>query len=449
MDITIPTSEIKQPSFHADELGFVFVWNGHLLRGIYPNAVPQARSYFDSGFIDEVVQKRLFPKTWISNFRSEQFGIILEHEFIQPTIYATEWNFQMLKDAALMVLAIAQIGRKYGYDMIDCHKLNVMFLNNSPLYVDLGSFVPAEKGAKGWHPYSSFLRSYYYILDIWRNGAPLVAKRMMSPHVEMEISNYYSLKSAFYRNHRKVLHVFCTINSVLCKIANMGDNRIEKNSNRKLLFCVKGIVNRLKLAPNLRLSNIERKIRRMKLPNESVSIMKNSYHKEAIIDVLNKRFSDSTKVTFINNGDYEMYDEIIKKTSIDIIYSIQENDIISNDEYLFFHNTSNGPVSLNYLLTGGEILLRNKFPEDRFSSDLVVWPGVIVSENYFAVHNVKVKLRVLMKYTNLNTVIMTINNSADAIINGLSVEYQVQTYEASTASSLMGGGSCLIINALQ
>ena len=162
----IPSKEITKPSFHADALGYVFVWKGHLLRGIYPESVVQAKEYFETGFIDDVVSSGIFPKTWVSEFENEQFGMIIEHEMIEPLTYATDWNFQMLKDAALMVLQIAQIGWKYGYDMIDCHKLNVMFHNNRPVYVDLGSFVKAQKGASGWRPFASFLQSYYYILDI-------------------------------------------------------------------------------------------------------------------------------------------------------------------------------------------------------------------------------------------------------------------------------------------
>ena len=75
--IHIPSNEIKQPQLHADTLGFTFVWQGHFLRGIFPQSVEWAMTYFDSGFINEVVEKGLFPKTWISAFENEQFGMII------------------------------------------------------------------------------------------------------------------------------------------------------------------------------------------------------------------------------------------------------------------------------------------------------------------------------------------------------------------------------------
>ena len=81
----IPSNEIQQPKLHADTLGFTFVWNGHFLRGIFSEAITRAKSYFESGFIKEVTEKGLFPKTWISDFENEQFGMIIEHEMITPS----------------------------------------------------------------------------------------------------------------------------------------------------------------------------------------------------------------------------------------------------------------------------------------------------------------------------------------------------------------------------
>ena len=147
--IYIPTSEIKQPQLHADTLGFTFVWKGHFLRGIYPQSEALSKSYFETGFLNEVVSRGYFPKTWISKYENEQFCMIVEHDLIQPILFATEWNSAMLKDAALMVIDLAEIGWKYGYNMVDCHKLNVLFSYNKPLYVDLGSFVLKENGSTG------------------------------------------------------------------------------------------------------------------------------------------------------------------------------------------------------------------------------------------------------------------------------------------------------------
>lgn len=155
----IPSSEIKHPNgYHSDQLGFTFRWNGHFLRGILPESADFARRYFDSGFVDEICGKGMFPKTWISGFENEEFAFIIEHEMMTPLLYATDWNFSMLRDASALVLEIAKTAKKYGYNMIDCHKLNVMFKYGRPMYVDLGSFIPYKEGSSAWRPYLSFAK---------------------------------------------------------------------------------------------------------------------------------------------------------------------------------------------------------------------------------------------------------------------------------------------------
>lgn len=446
MEHIIPSSEIKQPSFHADELGFVFLWKGHLLRGIYPKAVSQAKSYFESGFIDEVVSKGLFPKTWISEYKNEQFGMIIEHEFIQPVIYATEWNFQMLKDAALMVLEIAQIGRRYGYDMIDCHKLNVMFFRNKPLYVDLGSFIPLPKGAFGWRPFRSFLRSYFFILDVWQCGSPQLAKRMMSPHVELSEKDYYSFKYPFFRRNASILGFFLNIRKSLCVLAKAGDNQISKhkrNSRINNVEFIKRIIRCLKLAPSQHINRYKRRIKRMNLKDiHSKSSSQNNVI-TVLENMLNSRFSSLRSVIFINNTVDHFYGLLLQNTNIDRIYSIQEEEEYSRKEYAYYKESNSNIACLNYKLIGGEILLRNKFPEDRFLSDLVILPSFKVDENTFGLHNSLVFIDSLMRYSASKTIILVTGFLKKELIEKIEERFTVELCQNNAAFDIL----CLIVKA--
>lgn len=433
MSTFIPSDEIKQPSFHADELGFVFTWNGHLLRGIYPDAVPQAKQYFDSGFVDEIVEKRLFPKTWISEFENEQFGLIIEHELIQPVTYATEWNFEMLKDAALLVLEIAQVGQKYGYDMIDCHKLNVMFQHNRPLYVDLGSFIPAPKGSSGWRPFASFLRSYYYILDVWGSGASQMAKRMMAPHVELSDNDYYAFKYPIYRRHKRLMNARLTTNKALCNLVNIGGEQLEgyKKRNRLkglLVSFIRKVVLLTKVAPSQQLNRYYKKIKRKNLVDRTQPMTSNSLEETTIVNVLNNHCISCSSVTIINNIHYNMYEEILNKTNIKDIYSIHEYEPNSRIEYREIKDIN--VASLCFNLTGGEILLRNKFPENRFASDIVIWPSLKFNNGVFGMHNIRELLKVLMCYSKSKTIMIITNNSIGELIKTLSAEYHVEMRQA-------------------
>ena len=442
--ITIPTGEIKQPSYHADDLGFVFKWHGHLLRGIYPNAVNQAKGYFESGFVEEIVKKKLFPKTWISVFENEQFGLIIEHELIEPVTYATEWNFQMLKDAAMLLLDIALIGRKYGYDMIDCHKLNVMFYHNRPLYVDLGSFVPVKKGAKGWKPFSSFMQSYFYILDVWSHGASQLAKRMMAPHVEMNDQDYLVYKSWLCRVCPPILNARIMVRKRVCELANMSDEQTEiyikevgplwgalANYSRKI---VKGF----RFAPSQHLERYKRRVCKMTLgavPAMSVHFENSDV---SLIETLQKQFPEIQTATVINALNGSIYGDIIQKSSINRIVSIQENECKARQEYLYYQQKDFNICCVNVVLSGDGVLVRDKFPEERLSSELVILPGYEVSRGSFGVHNALVRVESLFIYSKLEKIVMTTNTKYKDFIRGCQERFNVTQLNTEIISNSNG-----------
>ena len=417
----IPSNEIKQPRLHADTLGFTFVWNNHFLRGIYPSAVEQAKSYFDSGFIDEVVSKQLFPKTWISEYENEQFGMILEHEMITPVLYATEWNFEMLKDAALMVLDIAQIGWKYGYNMVDCHKLNVLFSNNRPMYVDLGSFVPREKGSTGWNPYTSFLKSYYYILSVWSDEASTLAKRMMAPGLEFNAKDYYIYKSKFYRCFPKFIRWRLLLQEGLCRLATWGDDNMAKRG--KSLKLAKGLVDRLKPSPSQRLNSIRKKVL-----SKSVRMADNAKTnalpmQESLAKIINNHCADCQSVTFINNPHFGYYPLLLQETKVKNIISIQEQDIASDREYKKSRQQEVGICSVSFKLLNNTVLIRGKFPETRLRSDLAIIPALTVGKGEFGVHNALVLVEHCLMYAKKQLMVI-VRQPEEELVQQLSDKYR-------------------------
>lgn len=377
----IPSSEIKQPSLHADTLGFTFVWRGHFLRGIFPQSLLWAKSFFESGFIKEITKKGLFPNTWISSFENEQFGLIIEHEMISPLLYATEWNSAMLKDAALMVLKIAQIGWKYGYNMVDCHKLNVMFKNNRPLYVDLGSFVPREDGSTGWKPYRNFMESYSYILDLWTHGSEHIAKRMMSPGVCLLTDEYLAYKHPFYRKMPKLLRLRIHLSQRMNLVAILGRNHFEKSLLQKAL---KEISRVLKLGISQHIRHMRRTIEQADIHSFGINETKNSFDYAFLLPE-----KDMTCVNVCNV-------EIIKSLSNGRrIISINENNSNSNLEYQQLKNIT----SVSFPLLNGGVLIRGKFPEARLKSEVVLARCVEGGHGQFSKHNSIVFLEQCMTYS--------------------------------------------------
>lgn len=418
--VYIPDNQIPSPSFHADDLGFVFRWKGHLLRGIYPNAIEQAKRYFDSGFIKEIEEKKLFPKTWISDFENKQFGLILEHELIEPVTYATEWNFQMLKDAALMVLDIAQVGQKYGYNMIDCHKLNVMFQNNRPVYVDLGSFVENDKGVSGWKPYPSFLRSYYYILDLWSKGCSQIAKRMMAPHVELQARDYWLFKRPLYRAFPFLLK---------CRLyCYLGLNEIvfaDEQQFKGLLGFLKRILTSLKLFDSQNLRRVYTKIKRKNITQVENTRPSLSLSLKDTIPII----ESCNTATFINCGGLD--NEIIKEQRFSRILSINSDNLVSGKEYLMHRNNGYGFQSLSYDVSI-PIFTHGKEPESRFCSDIVVVGNMSVDyQNRWSIHNILIQLKNYEHYSLSGTLVILTKNVSqfkDVLAKQYSILHQDDSY---------------------
>lgn len=384
--IHIPSSEIKQPDLHADTLGFAFIWQGHFLRGIFPQSMEVAKSYFDTGFLDEVTSKGLFPKTWISEYENELFGMIIEHEMISPVLFATEWNFEMLKDAALMVLEIAQIGWKYGYNMVDCHKKNVLFKNNCPIYVDLGSFGKRKKGSTGWNPYTSFLHSYYYLLSLWSSGATTLAKRMMAPGLELDDKDYWAFKSLLFRRFPKLRNSYTMIQGGLCRVAVWGTERVASESSA--VRFIKPVVDKLKPSRSQRLQTVEKKVKRIKASNKTISLLQEKDKKiDSFVNLISEYFDSCSSITFINNARKGYYEAVQEHTHIEKIISVQENEEISNAEYLDIRNHKLKVCSSYLRLLNNTILVRGQLPENRLRSDIAFVPQFILSNGMFGMHN--------------------------------------------------------------
>jgi hypothetical protein len=136
----IPLSEVQFINISGVDYGKLFFWQDRLFRGIYKENADVAKVIFESGLIQELIEKKYFVNTHISNLNFETFELVLEHEIIKTIVYPREWTFSMLKDAAILILNINEVAKKYKFKTIDCHVCNVLFKNSNPIYVDFGSF---------------------------------------------------------------------------------------------------------------------------------------------------------------------------------------------------------------------------------------------------------------------------------------------------------------------
>ena len=176
--IPIIESSFSESSI-IDDVGKVLFWKGRVFRAIQKGYEEQIKDILHSGMIDELVRLRLFPKTWITDYELDGFGLILEHEKLKNITYPHEWTLSMHRDAALAVLKVNMIALTFGYQTKDCHAFNIIYDAANPIFIDFGSFVKVPGTYKGFFAYEEFCRCYYYPLRIWKSGDLYTARGVL------------------------------------------------------------------------------------------------------------------------------------------------------------------------------------------------------------------------------------------------------------------------------
>lgn len=182
----------------GDEIGMVLFSENMVLRAIHEGHVEKTHELLESGLIDELVRRRLFPETRVSAHKVAGHSLVLEHKKIDPLIYPYEWSPEMLRRAGLCVLEVNQCANAYGYELKDAHPFNVMFSFGKAWYVDFGSF-SKTKSPSCWLAGEEFVNSYIRVLMLAEKGMPsfyrhafLISGRGFNGHEIMVATNRLS-----------------------------------------------------------------------------------------------------------------------------------------------------------------------------------------------------------------------------------------------------------------
>jgi len=192
----IPRSEMKKHSSY-DSTGYVFYWKGAVYRAIYDAREEDVRLLFACGLISELEKNDLFPHSEITNYKTDDCGMILQHEKIPVQTLPSEWSFSMLKDAALTVIRVNQLARKFDYQTVDAHGFNILFYYGRPLFVDIGSFVKIKNdffcSNPGWLSLGEFQRFFYAPLKMWSMGNSYFARKSLYGD-HMPMADYWKFR---------------------------------------------------------------------------------------------------------------------------------------------------------------------------------------------------------------------------------------------------------------
>lgn len=176
--ITVEDGE-RNPFSVVDREAVLLSHNDVFLRGVKGALAQDLQHAMDCGLIAELVSKQLIPETHKSDLFIEGYDLVLAHRKLEFVSYPHEWSFSMLRDAAYLVLSVSEVAHKHGFQLKDPHSYNIVFDNNKPVFVDVGSLVRCKPGASvaKISTYQEFLSCYYYPLYLWSKGDIYTARK--------------------------------------------------------------------------------------------------------------------------------------------------------------------------------------------------------------------------------------------------------------------------------
>lgn len=178
-----------------DPVGRIFYCDGEVYRGIYENEARYILDMFECGLINELCEAQMIPHTEIADLKLEKFPLVLHHEKVRNPAYIQEWSFNMIKDAALLILELEKRLLKYGYCLKDSHSYNVMFKNEKPVYVDIGSFIKYTKAGRAVREFYAY---YDQILKMFSAVPSIARERLLSRHYIGVRYNLYYLEGILH-----------------------------------------------------------------------------------------------------------------------------------------------------------------------------------------------------------------------------------------------------------
>jgi hypothetical protein len=169
-------------SFHdlswTDPAGRLFWREGNLFRGIRAQWAPFYRELLLNRVIEELGAIKLLIDTWLADFSTEEFPLVVQHRVLPVISYPSEWCASQLKDVALMIIDLERTLRAHNSTLIDINPWNVLFDGARPLFVDFTSIAPLSHKSE-WKARHEFRQFYLNPLLLFGKGLPRVARRLL------------------------------------------------------------------------------------------------------------------------------------------------------------------------------------------------------------------------------------------------------------------------------
>lgn len=368
----INISDCKRIPLNMDKMGEVVFYDNKVLRVIKDDYVNQVVEMFECGFIEEIIKKKLFPETRVSDINVQDYKLTIEHEKILHWNYPYEWSFDMLKDAALVVLEVNNIAFKYGYEILDGHAYNVVFNFNKPYYIDMGSFGKVKESSDiSKQGYEIFYSQFYIPLYLWSRGYPDIARSIYLNRSSIDNYEFFKIKYKFFESR-----FFYEVYNIVKKLSITEDASINLKVKNKYL---RSIALKIKSSFKADYKYFNNKIDKLESPK------KNSTWKHYHTDVTpekNKRFQRIKDIIIglnnvnslldlaSNQGKFAEY--IYNNTEIDEVIATDYDKEAVNLMYLRFKSNDTKILPILSDVVRPNARQKDDSKELRVKSDLVV-----------------------------------------------------------------------------
>ena len=120
--------------------------------------------------------------TWPTEFETDEFPLVLEHQRIPFVTTRVEWPAEALRRAALCHLELSAVLARSGYCLKDAHPWNLLFDGPTPKVTDFGSIRPiAELNLPVW--LTEFRNYFLAPLLIFARGEAGLARALLREHL--------------------------------------------------------------------------------------------------------------------------------------------------------------------------------------------------------------------------------------------------------------------------
>lgn len=134
--------------------------------------------------------------------------LVLEHEFIDPITYPSEWTGEMVRDAALFYLEFLEKLNKLGLRLSDANSYNLAISKAKYIWLDFGSITKQKLTISTIYEFIDYYINTIILFDkedgmekvLWSYPNPLTYKDIYGYLTKAEIESYDSFKEEIHRN---------------------------------------------------------------------------------------------------------------------------------------------------------------------------------------------------------------------------------------------------------